>query len=137
MIAVPRVLAISGEGLEGDHYASVGGKRQVTLVQWEHLRVIGALLGESPVNAARLRRNLCVRGINLWAARDQVLKVGEALLEVNGFCDPCSRMEEEFGPGGYNIVRGHGGVTARVVRGGWIAVGDEVSRVGAVGEGRY
>lgn len=128
---VPRVLAISGQGLEGDHYASVGGKRQVTLIQWEHLSVIGALLGERAVDPARLRRNLCVRGINLWSTRDQLLRVGEALLEVSGPCDPCSRMEKEFGPGGYNIVRGHGGVTARVLCGGWIAVGDEVSWVGA------
>jgi MOSC domain-containing protein YiiM len=37
-------------------------------------------------------------------------------------------MEETFGPGGYNAVRGHGGITARVIAGGVVHVGDAVER---------
>jgi MOSC domain-containing protein YiiM len=79
------------------------------------------------VDAVALRRNLVVSGINLLALKNARLQVGAtAVLELVGPCQPCSRMEDAIGEGGYAAMRGHGGMTARVITGGAIRVGDAV-----------
>jgi len=111
--SVAEVLAEAGVGLAGDHYrSSRNGKRHVTLIQAEHLPVIAALSGIDGLDPALLRRNLVVSGINLLALKDRRFRIGEALLEGTGLAHPCSRMEESLGAGGYNAMRGHGGVAA-------------------------
>jgi MOSC domain-containing protein YiiM len=133
LIAVDHAVAQAGIGLDGDHYrGSRNGKRQVTLIQAEHLAVVGALIGEAAIEPGRLRRNLVIEGINLLALKDRRFRVGGALLQGTGLAHPCSRMEEELGAGGYNAMRGHGGLTAQVIEGGPICVGDAVCFIGDV-----
>ncbi len=121
---------IAARGIEGDRYHTErNGPRQVTLVAAEDLAAIAAFLGVPEVAPELLRRNLVIRGINLLALKDRRFRVGATLLEGSGECAPCSLMEEALGPGGYNAMRGHGGITARVIEGGDIVVGDMVARV--------
>jgi MOSC domain-containing protein YiiM len=125
--SVTQVEAIAGYCLAGDHYASkANGKRQVTLIQAEHLEAVAKILGKSEVRADAVRRNLLVSGINLYALRDRKFRIGAILLEGSGPCDPCSRMEEVLGIGGYNAMRGHGGITARILEGGVFRVGESL-----------
>ena len=125
--------ALAGIGLADDRLGKKGeselSTRQITLVQAEHLPVIAQLAqldGVAAVDPVRLRRNLVVSGINLLALRNARIQVGDAVLEVVGPCAPCSRMETEVGPGAYAAMRGHGGMTARVITSGAIRVGDVV-----------
>ena len=126
---VDEAMLDSGQGLVGDHYSSrTGGARHVTLIQAEHLSAIAAYLGREIVTPDQLRRNIVVSGINLAALKGRRFRLGDALLEATGECHPCSRMEEILGEGGYNAVRGHGGITARVVGNGVVRLGDAVAR---------
>jgi MOSC domain-containing protein YiiM len=127
VVAVTNAQALVGLGLTGDHRARRGGSvRQVTLIQREHLQVVSALLGRPDVPPELLRRNLAISGVNVLALKDQVFTIGEVVLEGTGTCEPCSRMETNLGPGGYNAMRGHGGITARVLAGGVLRVGEMV-----------
>lgn len=118
-------ISILQQGLEGDHNAS-GGKRSVTLIQYEHLAVIASMLGISGVTPADLRRNIVASGVNLLGLRNRQFQIGEAILEGTGLCAPCSRMEEVFGEGGYSAVRGHGGITAKIIQPGKVEIGDKL-----------
>lgn len=128
--AVDSVAATVEKGLVGDRYSGrPGGKRQVTLIQHEHLAAVAACVGASEVSPAVLRRNIVVSGINLLALKGKRFTVGPVTLEYTTVCAPCSFMEDTLGPGGYNAVRGHGGICARVLEPGEIRLGDAVAAI--------
>ena len=129
MDEVQQVVAETGAGLVGDRYSGGSGKRGITLIQAEHLPVIAALSGHESVQPATLRRNLVVSGLPLIALKGRRFRVGEVLLEGTDECDPCSRMEAALGPGGFNAMRNHGGLCARILEGGTIRLGDAVTPV--------
>ena len=125
--SVSEVTANPDTGLEGDHFKkSSTGKHQVTLIQQEHLDVVAQILGKSEITPELLRRNIVVSDINLLTLKHQQFQVGEVMLETTGICAPCSRMEENLGTAGYNSMRGHGEITAKIIQGGQIKIGDVV-----------
>ena len=131
-------IAIAGRGLQGDRASltvsqnPLGSNRQITLIQAEHIAVISALMNKI-VDPASLRRNLVVSGINLLATKslfkDQPMHliINDVVLQITGPCEPCSKMEAIHGVGAYNAMRGHGGVTAKVIKGGELKLGDIVT----------
>jgi len=151
MTALAQVHIELTHGLKGDRFSGrAASSRQVTLIQREHLAVIAACIrgSSAPNNPSQadattssevaslnaglldpglLRRNIVVGGINLLALKDKNFQLGEVMLEYTGLCHPCSKMERLLGPGGYNAMRGHGGITARVLVPGLVRLNDAVS----------
>jgi MOSC domain-containing protein YiiM len=134
MVAVQQVL-VDASGLVGDRHRSAGGRRAVTLVQAEHLPVVATLARHPDLTPSTLRRNLVVSGLPLLALKGRRFRIGPCLFEATGPCDPCSRMEDALGPGGYNAMRGHGGITARVLVGGELQLGAAVGVAVDAGQG--
>ncbi len=128
MLEVEAVEARREAGLTGDHSRpGPRNARQVTLIQWEHLAVVAALLGrDTPLPPDELRRNIAVAGINLFSLKGRYFRIGQALLQTTGWCQPCARLEERLGRGTFQAMRGHGGITARVIEGGIIRLDDSV-----------
>ena len=126
MLVVDQVEAREGYGLTGERYSKKGGKRQVTLIQWEHIPVIASLVHTENVHLYDLRRNIAVSGINLLALKNKRFAIGDAIFEYTGLCDPCSAMEAALGDGGFNAMDGHGGINARIIKAGIIRLSDKV-----------
>lgn len=130
MIELDAVEARLEAGLTGDHSRpGPRNARQVTFIQWEHLAVVSALLGREPNNLLQpedLRRNIAISGMNLFSLKGRRFRIGQALFETTGWCQPCARLEERLGEGTFQAMRGHGGITARVLRSGIIRLNDAV-----------
>lgn len=127
-INVVQEVEANEHGLEGDFFVakSAWAKRQVTLIQAEHITAMASILGRNELPPELMRRNIVVAKINLQSLKDRHFQIGDAILYGTGNCAPCSLMEKNLGPGGYNAMRGHGGITARVTQHGTIRVGDAV-----------
>ncbi len=128
LTAVKSVAANTENGLTGDHFnGKYSNKRQVTLIQKEHLDTVASIMQQTTIDPGLTRRNIVISGINLLALKDQKFRIGQATLEGTGYCHPCSQMETNLGEGGYNAMRGHGGITACVIQEGEIKVGDGIN----------
>jgi MOSC domain-containing protein YiiM len=126
MSVVKSVLADQGNGLSGDRFQARDNAREVTLIQAEHIDAVASMMGVEQISPEILRRNIVVSGLNLLALKGKRFKVGDAILEYTGLAHPCSKMEEALGPGGYNAMRGHGGITSSIVSSGQINLADKV-----------
>ncbi len=125
MKQVMQANAVAGTGLEGDRAGRYSGsKRQVTLIQSEYLAVVQSFLPAVDVTPANLRRNLVISGINLNALLKQVVVIGDVQMEITGLCHPCKKLEQQLGLGVFNALRGHGGLTAKILSSGPICIGD-------------
>jgi MOSC domain-containing protein YiiM len=114
-----RVRALAGHGFEGCAHARPP-QREVLFVSEGHLEELGVAPGA-------IRENVTVAGTDVqeWPVGQRV-RAGDAVFEITMVCDPCERMEA-LRPGLRAQLDGKRGMLARVVEGGDVAVGDELS----------
>jgi MOSC domain-containing protein YiiM len=121
MKVVSSVEAITGYGLKDDANAE-SSKRQVLIIERE-------LLDEFQLPVGDVRENITVQDIRLagMAAGTRV-RAGQALLEATLDCAPCQFIEDKR-PGLRAAMEGKRGTLFKVIAGGTINVGDEISVV--------
>jgi len=124
MDSVGEAVVEASAGLRGD--ANRGGRRQVTIISRERWNELARDLGLVLDPSVR-RANLMVSGMDLERSRARLLRVGGALLRINGETRPCEQMEAAA-PGlqALMAVRWGGGAFAEVLEGAEIRVGDSV-----------
>jgi hypothetical protein len=129
------VRAVAGRGLEGDRYFDGEGiynerddlePSDVTLIEAEALEAAAADYGVEFEPGAH-RRNVTTRGVALNHLVGERFRVGEAVLEGVGLCDPWGYMASLAGePDAAAALEHRGGLDARIVESGRIAVEDDV-----------
>jgi MOSC domain-containing protein YiiM len=119
-----RVMAVPGEGLEGDRHFGPGA-HDLTLVAAEALEGLAADAGIE-LGPGESRRNVMTRSVSLNDLVGKRFRIGTVECVGEELCEPCRHLEALTEPG---VLRGlvhRGGLCARVVKGGEIAVGDEI-----------
>jgi MOSC domain-containing protein YiiM len=113
-----------GKGIVGDRYHGTR-HRHVTVQSATALAEAAERYG-SEVPAVLTRRNLTLDEGDVPTTPGSLIRVGDALLEVVRVAAPCKLLDDTIGRGAQEALRRRGGSVCRVLRGGDIAVGDEV-----------
>ncbi len=115
-----------GVGLLGDRNAERGAsptrKRALTLIAAETLEDLAR--GGLALAPGAHRRQLVTRGVDLNALVGRRFRIGGVLAEGTGPCRPCEHLESLTQQGVRAALEGRGGLTARVLEGGTLRVGD-------------
>jgi len=116
--------AIAGQdlGIEGCAHARRDSKRQLLLMDSETLAAM-------ELRPGIVRENITTVGLNVNGLQPgQILKVGQARIEVCLQCTPCDQMEK-IRPGLRKELRGRRGVLCRVAMGGVVRCGDSIEKL--------
>jgi MOSC domain-containing protein YiiM len=133
VVAVERVRAEPGRGLEGDRYfkrAEGPGERdpttEVTLIASEGLEAARREDGlELPPGAHR--RNVVTQGVSLDDLVGKDFSIGEVVLRGLEQNPPCRHLAELTGKDLLKPLLTKGGIRAQILNGGHIRIGDSIS----------
>ena len=142
MQSVIEARAVAGTGLEGDRYWSgVGfysatpttpGARELTLIEEERLEEVAR--DGFPLAPGEHRRNISTHGVTLDRLLGRRFRIGSVLCEGVRDCPPCNHLDAVTGKALLAPLIHRGGLRARIVTGGLIRVGDEITPVDASGD---
>ena len=122
MEELTEVRAVNDTGFEDCAHARAGGKRQVLLVDRETLEAM-------ELQPGILRENITTDGLNVNSLPiGQLLRAGEARLEVTAICTPCDQMEG-IRTGLRKELWGRRGMLCRILEGGVIRRGDSIEKL--------
>jgi len=132
---VESVMAVKGQGLEGDRYFYKQGTfnkpqlsqdvREITILPYESLEICNHRL-ESKLDFLDLRRNLVMKAFNIELVKDKIFSIGDARFKIIRTAPPCrylSRLLDEDMMRGLKYI---GGYRAKIIQSGLIRVDDDI-----------
>jgi hypothetical protein len=133
MVSLPSVEATVGRGLAGDRYSAGLGTWSAKPEWWSEITLIEAETLEAIAREKNLhlppgvhRRNLVTRGVPLNHLVEGEFSIGEVRLSGLRLCEPCRYLDEKTEPGVRDALVHRGGLRAKILNGGILAVGAEI-----------
>ena len=78
------------------------------------------------IDSELFRRNIIISGINLCELIGRRFTIGDVTFEGMAHCNPCTWMDAVIGKGAYGMMKGRGGLRAKVLKGGGLSLGSTV-----------
>lgn len=131
MEAVNRIKAVKNEGLEGDRYLTKKGYWdpvegcQVTIITIHEITIAQKKMPVS-LKLGEHRRNLVLTNIHPKKLVNRTVKIGEAVFQYIKPRPPCGYLDQLVKKGTAKALGKGSGSCFKVVKGGRLAVGDEV-----------
>jgi MOSC domain-containing protein YiiM len=130
--AIPTAQLQAGYGIVGDRFHSQlttaaipRPNKEITLIQVEHIDHFNTATSQT-WGYGDFRRNLITQGIDLNALVNQHFMLGNTELKGLQLCEPCNHLAKYLGNNVMAGLKHKGGLRARIITGGNIAVGDAI-----------
>ncbi len=131
MEELPSIECVAGQGIRGDRYFGhqPGYKGQITFFSEEVHQALGEELGGGPGSPGVYRRNVITSGVDLNRLVGSRFSLGEVVFEGVEEARPCYWMDQAYGQGAHQALKGRGGLRARILSGGELSLGERLLSV--------
>jgi MOSC domain-containing protein YiiM len=126
LVEVQQIECRAGHGIRGDRFFDYRDdyKGQITFFSLEVFERLAERFELADKSAGALRRNVIVSGIDLNDLIGEEFSIQGVRLLGTAHCKPCYWMDQAVAPGAEEFLEGNGGLRAKILTDGAIAVGD-------------
>jgi MOSC domain-containing protein YiiM len=132
---VDAVELVEAKGIQGDsryfgrlsRQTGKPSRRQVTLMEGEHIAEHAVALGLASIPPGAVRSNVETTGIDLLSLVGQEIRIGEAVLYLYAPRDPCQKMDAICQGLRERMRNNRQGVLAEILPSGTVRVGDLIT----------
>jgi MOSC domain-containing protein YiiM len=119
------IMCRAGHGVEGDRFFDykVNYAGQITFFSWDIYQAAKEKFAVPALSAGAFRRNVVIEGFDITTLIGRRFSLGGVEFEGVGESKPCYWMNQAVAPGAEEWLRGNGGLRARILSDGLLAVG--------------
>jgi len=128
VVEISRAHCLRARGIEGDRFCDYKDdyRGQITFFADEVYADLREKCGVPDVSPAAFRRNVITRDVDLNALIGQEFEVQGVRFSGTEECRPCAWMNQAFHPRAEALLRGRGGLRARILNDGWIDAAEDL-----------